>query len=69
MGSAVAAQAEAVAREGYDFYQYSSAEEAGGSSMSAPPLSPQGGDQHSGEDKRGGRGGRGGGRGRRDRGH
>eukprot|EP00973_Karenia_brevis_P039910 5508753-Karenia_brevis.AAC.1 len=36
-GSAVAAQAEAVAREGYDFHQYSSAEEAGGSSMSVPP--------------------------------
>eukprot|EP00973_Karenia_brevis_P046931 6511472-Karenia_brevis.AAC.1 len=35
--AAAGAQAEMVAREGFDYHQYSSAEDAGGSSMSVPP--------------------------------
>eukprot|EP00973_Karenia_brevis_P083616 11600816-Karenia_brevis.AAC.1 len=60
--SAAAAEADVVAREGCDCHQYSSAEEAGGSSMSVPPeptgRGPAQWRGHNSREKRGGRGGR-----------
>eukprot|EP00973_Karenia_brevis_P003256 448060-Karenia_brevis.AAC.1 len=58
-------RAEVIAREGYDGHQDSSAEEAGGSSMSAPPeprgkgaAQWRGHNSRDSRDRRGGRGGR-----------